>query len=481
VRGGVRVRRFPYGPLTASLGGMGVITSIESASVTAEPGATTSCTVRVRNTGMVVDQVLLDILGDAKAWTTVEPDRLNLLPGTDAQAQVVFRPPRSSAVLAGPVPFAIRAMSSEDPDSSSIEEGAVEVGRFSDVRAVLAPGTARGPRKARYQLIVENQGNTPTQATVSVSDPDLLLEFRVKPRNLVTQPGTATYVRLRTAPKKRFLRGPDRTLPFQVLVQAEDCAPVTVNGVMIQEQIMPGWLLPAIAIVIAAGTALVVLWFTVLKPQVQSMATEAVNSQMQQMNKSAANADQAANQANQAAQKASQAAQSANSAAGGTAGGGTSGGTKTGGKTGTKTVGTKTGAGKGGKGSKGGKGGSTNGGTLGTGSTAVIPVSSLLQSNAAPAATFSTVAYAIAARQTLDVSDIVLENPLGDTGLLQIRAGSTVLFVFGLANFRSIDYHFVQPLAFTHSVPLVLAVECQNPGGGKACTAGLSFSGTLHK
>jgi len=74
----------------------------------------------------------------------------------------------------------------------------------------------------------------------------------------------------------------------------------------------------------------------------------------------------------------------------------------------------------------------------------------------------------------------VLENPQGDTGELQIRTGSTTLVQLGLANFRSIDYHFVQPMVFTPAAPLVLAVECQNPGG-KACADKLSFSGTLTK
>lgn len=429
---------------------MGVIASIDSTSVTAEPGTEASCSIRVRNTGMVVDQVLLDVLGDAGLWSTVEPDQLNLLPGTDGLARVVFRPPRSAAVPAGNVPFAVRAMSQEDPDGSTIEEGAVEVSPFSDVRAVLMPGTARGRRRAKYQLIIENEGNTPVHAAVSVADPDLLLEFKVKPETLVAQPGTATFVRLYAAPKKRFFKGPDRTVPFQALLQADGCAPATVNGAMIQEQILPTWLLPALAIVAAAAAALTVLWFTVLKPTVQTAAsqaaTQAVNANTQQLTSSAAKASQAADQANQAAQR-------ANSAAAGT---GTTAATGANGKNGSSAT---PGA---------------------SGAAAGTPVSSLLTVNAPPSTTYDAVPYIIPANEKLDVTDIVLQNPLGDTGLLQIRAGTTVLFVFGLANFRSIDYHFVQPLVFTTSAPLVLAVQCQNTGG-KACADGLSFSGTLSK
>jgi hypothetical protein len=106
----------------------------------------------------------------------------------------------------------------------------------------------------------------------------------------------------------------------------------------------------------------------------------------------------------------------------------------------------------------------------------------MLQSNAAPVTTtkFQTKTFAVPAKHTLYVSDLVLQNPLGDSGILQVRAGSTVLFNFGLANFRSVDYHFVQALTFTKAHPLVLAVECKNTTKTN-CTAGLSFSGVMHK
>ena len=441
---------------------MAVIASMDRTSITADPGGETSCSIRVRNTGKVVDQILLDVLGDAQPWSTVEPAQLNLLPGTDAVARVVFRPPRSGAVPAGTVPFAVRAMSQEDPDGSTIEEGTVEVNPFCDLRAVLVPGSARGRRLARYQLVIENEGNTPVHAAVSVADPDLLLEFRVRPDTLVAQPGTATFVRLQAAPKKRFLRGPDRTLPFQVLLQAAEFAPATVNGVMVQRQVLPKWLLPAIAVAVAALVGAVVLWYTVLKPQVHSVATQGAAVAAQQATSSAAKASKATGAASRSA-----------SATGKKSSGGASSSAGTG----------STGTGSGGTAATGSPGTSGAGGSPTTSatpaSTTGTPISSSLQSNASPATTYSTVPYAVPANETLDVSDVVLQNPQGDTGELQVRAGSTTLIQLGLANFRNIDYHFAQPIVFTTVAPLVLAVECQNPGG-KACADKLSFSGTLN-
>jgi hypothetical protein len=435
---------------------MGVIASIDSTSVIAEPGAETSCTVRVRNTGMVVDQVLLDILGDASPWTTVEPAQINMLPGSDAIAHIKFRPPRTSAVAAGITPFAVRAMSTEDPAGSTIEEGAVEVTQFSEVRAGIAPNTARGRRSAKFRLIVQNDGNAPAQTAVSVSDPDLLLEFRLKPRNVVAQPGTATFVRLRTLPKKRFMKGADRPLPFQALVQADGSPPATVNGVMMEEQVLPTWLLPAIATIGVIAAAAVALWFTVLKPQVHSIASEAASS-------AAAPIASAASSANNAAQSAESQASAIASKAGVSTGGSGSPGSSASpspGQSGSP------------KPKKTGKPGTVSK------VAAPVPVSHLLSVSAPPSKSFVTETFPIPKGKTLTVSDIVFENPAGDNGLMQVRMGTTPIFVFGLANFRSFEYPFAQPLVFTHAAPLVLAVECRNQGT-TACADAVSFNGFM--
>lgn len=446
---------------------VGVAVSLDRPVIEAEPGAETAFSFHVENTGMVVDSILLDVLGDAREWASAESAQLNLLPGTSEQARIVFRPPRSSSLSAGEVPFAIRAMSTEDPDGSAIEEGIVRVGVFTELAVELVPKTASGRRLARQKLIVENRGNEQDNVTVSAEDPDVALSFRVKPEAATVLPGTATFIKVRSAPRKRFLKGPSKALPFQVAVLPERAAPATVDGVMLQRQMMPEWLLPALAITAAAAAVLVALWFTVLKPTVQSAATQAVNQQTKQLTASAKKADKAASQASHAAKQ-------ANAAAVAAGGGNPAGNTKKGAA-----------SPKGGAKSGNAKSGKSGNGKSGNASAATSPASGYLQANARPAsgsatASFVTYPYPIAKGSTLHVSDMVLENPVGDNGLLQIRAGASVLFEFGLANFRSLDYHFVQALQFTPAAPLTLAVQCANPNG-KACTAALSFSGTLSK
>lgn len=421
---------------------MGVIAALEGSTIEAAPGAQASCEVLVRNTGMVVDRVLLDVLGDANEWATVEPDQLSLLPGTGGSARITFRPPRTSFPPAGPVPFALRAMSQEDPEGSVIEEGTVAIGSFTDISAEIVPKTSHARRQGHHKLIVQNRGNAAAEVRLSAADPDDALEFRFKPEFITADPGTATFVKMRAAPRKRFLKGQSKSLPFQAFVLPDEAEPVTAEGALLQRQIMPEWLLPALALAVVVGAALVALWFLVFKPEVHAAATQAVQQQTSSLASSAAKASQAASQANQAAANADAAA----------AGGGS-------------------GAGH--------KGATPSSSASSSSSPAPVPVSTLIPSDVLPGKT-GTYTYKIKKPQTLTVSDVVLENPAGDTGTMKIQAGKTPLFEFGLADFRNLDYHFVQPLTFTAANPLEIVVVCTNTGTTH-CSPAVSFSGLLHK
>ena len=55
--------------------------------------------------------------------------------------------------------------------------------------------------------------------------------------------------------------------------------------------------------------------------------------------------------------------------------------------------------------------------------------------------------------------------------------GSGAATWVGLANFRDLDHHWLQPWRFAPGEKVVLAVSCQNPTGH--CTPSVSFSGRV--
>ncbi|GAA1942371.1 Ig domain-containing protein [Kitasatospora viridis] len=294
--------------------GVSVVFEDGSEAVEVVPGEEAVCVLRVANTGMVVDRVLFDVLGETAEWAHVEPARANLLPQESTRVRIAFRPPRTAGLLPGELPFGLRAMSTEDPEGSRVEEGLVRIGEFGDLGARLVPASAAGRRGARFKLVVENRGNRPESVRVEALDPEVRLGFRIRPAAFDAAPGTATFVRFRAVPRKTFLKGPNRTLPFEVEVRPAAGEAATAEGVMLEKQTLPEWLLPALGAALAGSGLLLGLWFAVLRPVVHSAASAADQA------KGAADAAQNANAA--AGSAATAAAQAAAGPGKGAPGGG---------------------------------------------------------------------------------------------------------------------------------------------------------------
>ena len=105
---------------------MAATATLASKAVTVTPGGEAVTEVRVRNSGTVVDQFTIEVLGDASAWAIVEPAVVPLFPGAEAVARIKFKPPKSSSVPARAIPFAVRVKSREDARASLVEEGVVD-------------------------------------------------------------------------------------------------------------------------------------------------------------------------------------------------------------------------------------------------------------------------------------------------------------------------------------------------------------------
>ncbi len=422
------------------------------------PGDEAAASVRLRNSGAVVDQFEMDVLGDAAGWARVEPAIVNLLPGEEGVARLVFAPPKSARVAAGPVPFALRVMSREDTAGSRIEESVITVGTFRDTAAELVPRTSTGRMTGRHKLALDNLGNSPQMLSVQASDPDRFLDFTVEPANVTVDPGTAVFVGIKAKPRKRFLQGPEKSLPFEVRITSADAEPTVLPGAMVQQSLLPNWFFKALALLLALAIALVALWYLLLKPTVESTAQNVAEDHtkelagaivdasdqaaqaQQQVAQAQQEAAQAQQQAAEAKQESSQAQQSAS--------------------TSKKQVETVL------------SGGGVAGGTLNKKSAIDFRVDASVR----PAGGFEKTEHVPKEKTTLWVSDLVLQNPHGDRGTLRIQRGDKILLVFGMQNYRDLDYHFIQPTMFSHDQPVVVSVDCQNPQN-KPCEPSVFFTG----
>ncbi len=414
---------------------MTVFTLLGETSFAVDPGEEATCEVLVRNTSPVVDQYTIDVVGDTREWASVDPPIVNLMPGTEATLRVTFAPPRSAGVRAGGYPFGVRGRSREYPDDSAVVEGHVEVVPFTELDAELLPAKRRGSRRAKYRLAVENRGNTPVRVEVEAVDPDDdQIRIRLDRSFFGVPPATVALLRVRVAPYDRFLRGDPRPHPFElkVLHESADGALLgdlrVVKGLMTQERVLPKWVIPALALICAAGVVLIALWYAVLVPNVKDIATSEVAGQVSQAGSAAAAAGAAAADAH-GSQQSAQAQLSAASAV--------------------------------------------------SAANAPTPLDFRVATFTDPVTdgSFQPFTFTAPEGRAMDVSAAVLQNPRGDKGFLRLSVGGRVLLEAGLANFTDQDHSYSNGLHVPPGVPLVVSVNCVTPGAGSVrCTPSASFS-----
>ncbi len=403
-----------------------------------EPGSEVTAMLTIRNTGAVVDHFHVQVLGDAARWATVTPETLPLFPDAEGQVAIAFRPARVAAAHAGATPFGVKVTSEVDPGDSSVEEGTLDIGAFTELTGELIPAISNGSRSGRHQLACDNRGNIPLTLAFGAVDPEEALRFQFDPPSVVAASGTATIVTLRARPKKRFLTGSPKTHRFQTVIQPKEAAPVNVDGSMVQLPMLPKWLPKALAALVALVVVAAVLWFTLLDPAIKSTATQATN----------------------------QALSAAGISPGGGGGGGGGGGSSSPTPTGTTVTPTPAS-------SQGGPASGRLAVKVNAGGNSGCPGG-------------GSGRFTIPAGQVFSLTDLVFQNPNGDTGTLTLsRQCGGVLFQEQLSNFRDLDFHFVNAITFAGGQSMILQVACAAPGPpapsppGTACSDGMVYAGFL--
>ncbi|MFF3641064.1 hydrolytic protein [Streptomyces sp. NPDC002564] len=461
---------------------------LEIPTVTVAPGGEATTRLTVRNTSDIVEAYALEVVGDCAAWTTVEPPRVSLYPGTAQEVTVRLAPPRAPEIRAGQVPLGIRVLPAEHPESVSVSETTVFIEAFRDLRAELVPQRRRGWRSAKYRTELRNLGNAPVGLTVGGRQNGEELTFAFTPATRRLEPGESSDIRVRTKVQRLIWFGQPSTWPFEVdVVEGAPTGPAStgdspgatatgaststgstgtakdpvvpethadvehhtpVQGEFVQVPLLPRWLL----VLLAALLALILAWFTLIRPAVRSTAEEA--------------ADKAVKEAPAAADKEP-----------GADGDGSSPGGKG-----------DPSQGPGGGGSDGSQGTGAGGAGTATDTTAVPGTgrqSSATIDIETDGGSQKVGTYRVPKGKVLGITDAVVANFQGDEGVLTITFGAHKVTTIALETFRNQDYHWVTPIRIPENSTVTAAVTCAKPGtpasGNQAsgCHEVLNVSGVL--
>jgi hypothetical protein len=424
--------------------------------VSVAPGGTATTSLTVRNDSDIVEAYSLKVVGDCAPWTTVEPARVSLYPGTSETVTLRLEPPRSPETRAGEMPLGVRVLPTEHPESVRVLETTVQVEEFHELHTELAPRRRRGWLRGRYRLAVRNQGNTPVQVGFAPGQAGEELGFAFSPAEPKLEPGESAEVGLRVRTGKPVWFGAPAVWPFTVDTtesgDQEETPPdpaavrAPLDAEFVQIPVFPKWLL----IVLAALIALLLAWFTLVRPAVRSAAKEAANEAVQprptpggeQGGQSPDTGSGGGPDASPGGPDASPGGPEPGETPG-SGGDGTSGG---GGQQSSETIDVQT------------AGGETKRRT-----------------------------YKVPEDSVFEVTDIVVANFQGDEGLLTISFGDRKITTIALETFRNQDYHWVTPIKVTANDTVTAEVTCAKPGtpatGQRAqgCHEVLNVSGVLSR
>ncbi|PKT67933.1 hypothetical protein CW362_37765 [Streptomyces populi] len=420
--------------------------SLDTTAVTAEPGGRIEVPLQIRNSGSTVEEYRFEVVGPAAAWATVEPTSLSLYPDSTGTAVLALSPPRSSEVPAGDVPFGVRVVPASAPDTTVVPEGVVTVLPFASITGELVPRGFDGAWRGRTDVAVDNHGNTPITVQLAAQGDSSRVRLGLSRETVELLPGAAELSRLTLRPTRRLWRGTPVVHPFQVVVTPAGELPheaVSLDGTYQQNAILPRWLPRALMAAVAAAVALAVLWFALLRPVVRSAAKEESKKQVA----AAMSPSPGASGGGGASAGAGGSGKGQDAAGGGSPSPGASAGSTAG----------STGGGTGGTG--GGGAGGSGGGAAGDPRSAQVEV----KDSAGGDPTAGTV-FRVPKDQVLDLTDLVVQNPQGDSGTVVIAAEDRTLLRLALQNFRDQDYHFVTPIAVPAGGRITMTVTCAKVG-----------------
>ncbi|MFW6695760.1 hydrolytic protein [Streptomyces sp. MAR4 CNX-425] len=399
--------------------------------VTVAPGDTATTSLTVRNDSDIVEAYSLEVVGECRSWTIVEPQRVSLYPGTSETVTIRLTPPRSPEIQAGEKPLGVRILPTEHPESVRVPETTVRVEPFHELQTGLTPRRRRGWLRGRFRLTVHNRGNTPVRVGFTPGQAGEELGFAFSPAQPALEPGESTEVGLRVRTAKPVWFGAPVVWPFTVETaetgdreeeQArwdDPAARGPLDAEFAQIPIFPKWLLALLALLLA----LLLAWLALVRPTVRSAAKDAAEEAVRP--RPAPAGEQLP-------------------------------GTGADNGSGAEPGGQEPGApsGSGGDGSTSGDSGTTAGRQQ---SSATIDLKTA-------AGETRTGTYRVPADTVFEITDIVVANFQGDEGVLTITFGDRKITTIALETFRNQDYHWVTPIEIPENDTVTINVTCAKPG-----------------
>lgn len=247
------------------------------------PGESTSLSLAVENVGDHTESYTIIAAGLTAAWTNVTRPNVTLFGGSRDVVEVVVKPPAIHSTSAGPTSLAVRVVPQGSPDDAMVAETIAMVESFDDRRIVVLQPLQRGRRRALYEFMVENHGNSLANCRLHLIDASERVDGSFNPPAVGVAPGATNLVRLKLTAQRRFFRRAERQLDFDIEATEPDHTPVLGRATLIQPPTIPARTIGRLVASGLAVAAIVAAWFGVVRPELRDAAERAVDHRLGQI------------------------------------------------------------------------------------------------------------------------------------------------------------------------------------------------------
>ncbi len=248
--------------------------------ITMHPGESTSLSLAVENVGDRTESYTIIAAGLTAAWTNVTRPNITLFGGSRDIIEVVVKPPAIHSTSAGPTALAVRVVPQGSSDDAMTAETIVTVASFDDRRIVVLQPLQRGRRRALYEFMVENHGNSLANCRLHLIDASERVDGSFSPPAVGVAPGGTNLVRLKLTAQRRLFRRAERQLDFDVEATEPDHTPVLGRATLIQPPTIPARAIGRLIATAAAIGALAIAWTSVVRPELRDAAERAVDDRL---------------------------------------------------------------------------------------------------------------------------------------------------------------------------------------------------------
>ncbi|MFF3747717.1 COG1470 family protein [Streptomyces kronopolitis] len=249
-----------------------------------QPGDSLTADLRVWNESPVVDAYRITLLGPPTTWGEPSLGHVPVYPGSHETVTIPITVPSSGDLPPGPLVFAVRTVSTEDPARVDVAEGVLHIGEFQDAEVQLTRERLSGRLFGSNLIILRNTGNTPLRVRLraAAKDKKAPIALQVRRSRVVLHTSERARVAIVLRAFRPIIVGEPAPWGVDVDIELDSGEVRTDSFTYLQRPFLTKRALKIATMLAALGIAAVAVWISPLGGGTPKLKTESIKGATQE-------------------------------------------------------------------------------------------------------------------------------------------------------------------------------------------------------